>query len=438
MQNNPFDALYPAFSRVLDKLLPAVTLPRFARVSQRFPRPRVKNVRAVVREQLQRPGCLDAVRPGMRIGVCAGSRGIANLPLLLAELVGALRDKGAEPFIVPSMGSHGGATAEGQTALLAELGVTEAACGAPVVSDMRTVILGRTANGHTVFLDAALAAADGIIPVVRVKPHTCFRAPYESGFVKMLAIGLGKHDAALAAHECPFEHFGARILETASFILDAAPVLFGLGTIENARHETARVMAVPGGRILEEEPEYLREAFSLMATIYFEPLDVLVVEKIGKDISGEGMDPNITGTYHTRCAGEGFQAACRVVLGLTEETRGSGVGIGMVDFTTLSVLRGLDLVPMYTNALSARAPKLVRLPLVMPDAKQAILAAQYASRHDPVAGPRIVIIRNTADIDSILVSEALWAEAEAHPQTSVDKKDLSLAFDRDGNLAAAR
>jgi hypothetical protein len=424
-----------------DKMLGEVLIPRFRLARQRFRADWLDDARATLRDELAKPGRLDAIKPGMRVAIAVGSRGIANVTLIVRDLAAAIRRAGADPFIVPGMGSHGGATAEGQAQMLASVGVSEESCGAPVVSSMEVKRIGQasvTVRGEKVvipvFLDANALAADAVAPVVRVKPHTAYRGPYESGICKMLVIGLGKHVGAMAYHKYGFGIFAEVIPAVAGSVLAQVNVPFALACVENARHQTAVLEAVPGGEILKREPELLKIAFSFMGRLYFENLDELIVEKIGKDISGDGMDPNITGTYWNEYCGEGLSAESRVVLGLSEGSHGSAVGLGMADYSTVKTMLQVDPVSTYTNVMTSRATRVAHLPMFMPDDLTAIRAGIFKSTSPTAGTPRIVKIRDTGNVDLIEISESLWPEAEAHSEVTLESEAYDLAFDENRML----
>jgi hypothetical protein len=424
-----------------DKMLGGIVIPRFRLARQRFRADRIDDVRATLQGELAKPGRLDAIKPGMRVAIAVGSRGIANVTQIIRDLIASIRQAGAEPFIVPGMGSHGGATAEGQARMLASVGVSEELCGAPVVSSMEARPIGQasvTARGEKVvipvFLDANALSADALVPVVRIKPHTAYRGPYESGICKMLVIGLGKHVGAMAYHKYGFGIFADVIPAVAGSVLSRVNVPFTLACVENARHETAVLEAVPGDKILAREPELLKIAFSFMGQLYFENLDELIVEEIGKDISGDGMDPNITGSYPNEFCGQGLSVESRVVLGLSEGTHGSAVGLGMADYTTVKTMLQVDPISTYTNAMTSRASCVAKLPLVMPDDLTAIRAGIFKSTSPTADAPRVVKIRDTGNIDLIEISESLWPEAEARPEVTLEGEAYELDFDENRML----
>ncbi len=421
-----------------EKLIGDVRIPRMKWARQLFPRDTVSDISASLDAAFARPGCLEKIQPGKRIAICVGSRGIVNLPAIVKHTVSAVRSKGGEPFIMPTMGSHGGATPEGQADMLATLGVTEESVGAPIVSSLETRVVGTVLGDVDVHVAKDALDADGVIPVARIKPHTAFRGEYESGFMKIFVIGLGKHNGALESHKYGFGVFRELIPTAGAMILEKTPILFGVGVIENAYHETCHISAIPAESMVEEEPVLLQKAFDYMGRIHFDNLDVLVVHEIGKNISGDGMDPNITGTFPTPYAGTGLEASTRVVLGLTEETHGSSIGLGMCDYSTLKVFNQVDPVPTYTNALTSRVSCVARMPVFLPHDSLAIRSAIYASTTRTAANPRIVIIKNTSEIQDVEISEALWQEAEASDRVELCATAHELEFGADGGLIPAK
>jgi hypothetical protein len=437
----PFHQRIASARPSFDKILGEVVIPRFRLARQRFRADALQDLEAALSGELAKPRRIDAIKPGMRVAVAVGSRGIANLTGIVRPLIAALRRAGADPFIVPGMGSHGGATAEGQAQMLANLGVSEELCGAPVVSSMEVRRIGQTSvtvRGEKivipVFLDANALSADALVPVVRVKPHTAYRGPYESGICKMLVIGLGKHVGALAYHKYGFGIFADVIPSVAADVLSRVKVPFAVACVENARHETALLEAAPGDQILTREPELLKIAFSLMGRIYFENLDELIIEEVGKDISGDGMDPNISGSYYNEFCGKGLSAESRVVLVLSEGTHGSAVGLGMADYTTVRTMLQIDPIPTYTNVMTARASGVAKIPMLMPDDLTAIRAGIFKSTSPTADAPRIVKIRNTGNVELIEISESLWPEAEAHPEVTFESEPYDLDFDENSML----
>lgn len=286
---------------VVSELLADIPLPRMRKVRQKFDAAciEVQDIPRRIEEEFSRSEISETIRPGMEIAITAGSRGIANIPLILSAIVEEVKKRGALPFLVPAMGSHGGATAEGQAEVLREYGITEDTVGCEIRSSMETVVVGKTSDGRPVYVDRNAAGADGIIVCGRIKPHTGYRGKYESGIMKMMAIGLGKQKGAEEIHADGFGEMYRNIPLYGEVILRNAPVLFGLAILENAYDQTRELAALTPEEILQKEPELLERAKSYMPCILFPDCDVLVVDRIGKNISGDGMDPNITGRFPT-------------------------------------------------------------------------------------------------------------------------------------------
>jgi hypothetical protein len=321
------------------------TLPKVQRVRLDFPRPRILDIPAAVHQAVESLGDQLPDLQGRRVAVTAGSRGISQMPAVLSALIVYLRRLGADPFIVPAMGSHAGATAQGQKTMLAELGITENSTGAPVLSSMQTLELGRLENGMPVYMDRLAAGADAIVIVNRVKPHTDFSGRLESGLAKMTAVGLGKLNGAAALHRYGVHGLRDLMPAAARLVCRNAPVVFGLATIENAYHEVAHIRALPGSEIGgSQEEELLKLAYTLMPHFPFPELDVLVVEQMGKNISGVGMDPKVIG--RVKVQGVPDLAPCVIhslaVLRLTAETHGNATGVGLADVTTRALLAQID------------------------------------------------------------------------------------------------
>jgi hypothetical protein len=420
---------------ILHHLLDPVPIPQMARVRYDIPTPApFGDIRVAVREQMERTGARTMVRPGQRIAVGVGSRGIGRLPEIVAALVGELRALGAEPFIIPTMGSHGGATAEGQREVLRHLGVTPERVGAPIEAQMETVEVGRTADATPVRLDRLALAADGIVFVARVKPHTAYRGPHESGLAKMIAIGLGKQAGAAVCHARGFGHMARMVPALAEVALARAPIRFGLAVLENAYDEPYKLVVVPAQRILADEPALLDEARRAMPRIPFDSLDVLVIDEIGKNISGDGADPNITGRYATPDASGGPEVNKQVVLDIADASDGNANGIGLADFTTVRAARKMDLGRTYPNALTSTVARPVALPMVLPSDRLAFAAALLTCN---AVGrePRLMRITNTLHLGAFWVSTALLDEVERDPTQQILAGPHAVPFDAAGNLA---
>ncbi|HZP92202.1 MAG TPA: hypothetical protein VFB20_04880 [Burkholderiales bacterium] len=412
-----------------------ISLPRMVHVRQKFRTPKVDSVTRVVVEQFKRPEVRGKVRPGMTIAVGCGSRGIANIAECARAVVGELKALGAKPFIFPAMGSHGGATPEGQREVLEGYGITEDYVGCPIRSQMEVVELGKV-DGMPVYMDKLAAAADAVVLIPRIKPHTNFRAPIESGIVKMLTIGTGKITGATELHTYGMDTFGELLPKAAKFIMSKKNFLFGVAMVENAADETAIVEIVPAEQVFEREPKLLGKAKELMPRLQFDEIDVLVVEKLGKNISGSGMDPNITGR-NCRFVEWNMRPFVKkiAVLGLTPETHGNACGIGAADVTTMKLYRELDVAKTYANIITSTYLDGGAIPIVMNTDEDAIrLAVKTVVRVKP-QDTRIVRIPNTLEIVDIHVSEPLMKHVKANPSMFEILGDPEpFKFDAKGNL----
>jgi hypothetical protein len=413
--------------------------PRLALVEQTFPRPRVASIEADLRASLESRGADLPSLKGLRIAVTAGSRGIARIHEIVRATVDLLKDRGADPFVVPAMGSHGGGTGEGQARILAGYGITAERMGVPIVARCDTVPLGQTPEGFPVFVNRAAAEADGIVPVNRVKPHTDFKGRIESGLMKMMTVGLGCVNGAQAFHRRTLTVPHERIIESvATHVIRNARVLFGVAVLENAYHEVAHLEVVPGPAIPTREPELLVRAKELMPSLPADPLDILLVERIGKEISGSGMDPNVTGRWFglNWVRQETPKILRIVVLDLTDGTEGNAAGIGLADFTTARVAGKIDRVKTYLNAVTSGNVVTARLPLTFESDAEALEMAlrsfEGLSRREET---RLIRVRDTLSLSRLEVSEALLGELGANPRVRVLSDPRPPAFDATGALA---
>src|SRR5574340_878927 len=352
----------------IDSILKDIPLPRMAAIETRFERPVLGDVGQAFRESLRASRVLDGIRPGMSLAVGAGSRGISNLPLVTRLLVEELKRAGAVPFIFPAMGSHGGATPDGQRAVLERMGFTEMGMGVPIKATMEVVQVGTTPSGLPCYLDAMAARADGIVVVNRIKPHTSFRGKIESGLSKMIVIGLGKQKGAETCHNLGYRRMEENLLALCHTALGTGKIRFGVGLIENAYHETCRVEVVPAAQIEAREPALLAEARRLMPRVPIHDLDVLVIDEVGKNISGTGFDPNVIGRYPTADVTptpEDPRITRLAVLDITAQSEGNGTGLGIADFPTERVFRQFDFVETYANLLTSTTVAAARIPMVL-------------------------------------------------------------------------
>ncbi|TJY38266.1 DUF2088 domain-containing protein [Cohnella pontilimi] len=419
---------------ILSKLLQDIPLPKMVKIRQRFDDFALPDSSAACREAVRKPEVIGRVAKGQQVAVAVGSRGVANLPALVRETVAAIKDAGAFPFIVPSMGSHGGATAEGQAEVLAHLGVDEASVGAPVRSTMEVVEIGRLDNGLPIYVDRYAYEADAIVVINRVKPHTAFRGQIESGIMKMLAIGLGKQKGAEACHQLGFKYMAENVPNMARVMLEKLPVAFGLAVVENAYDQTCLVEALVPETLEERERELLREAKARLPKLLFTQLDVLVIDYIGKNISGDGMDPNVTGRYPTPYASGGPDVSKMVVLDLTPETKGNANGVGTADFTTQRLVDKTDLATMYANGLTSTVCAPTKIATTLHNDRLAIQAAVKTCNILDYTQCRVARIRDTLHLGEIEISTTLLEEAAAHPDIEIIGEPYEWTFDEEGYL----
>lgn len=376
------------------------------------------------------------IRPGDRIAITCGSRGIDQYVTLVRTIVAFVRSKGGEPFLVPSMGSHGGATAEGQAEVLHRFGITEEAVGAPIVSSMEVTQIGTTGRGLPVYVDKNAAAADGIILLNRVKPHTSFRGRYESGLVKMLAIGLAKQKGAEMTHFLRYENMAENIAAVGSIGLEKLPILCGVATIENGYSHLAELHVLKRSEILEKEPLLLQRAWTMMPRIALDTIDVLIVCEIGKEISGTGMDTNIVGRFHTRAASGGPETVKLGVLNVTECSEGNANGMGLADFMPRHMYEQVDLETCYVNTLTSTEPSSTRIPMILANDKEVFQACVKLCGQVNPEDIRMVIIRSTKYLDEVYMSPA--AVKAAVMPVEVTEDFVPVPFNEEGNLLLFR
>ncbi|QOS89581.1 lactate racemase domain-containing protein [Peribacillus sp. JNUCC41] len=415
---------------IISELLREIQLPKMVKVRQKFNTPQITDVAGEVKKSIKEAGVLSRINEDDRVAIAVGSRGVADLPILVRETVAAVKGAGGNPFIVPAMGSHGGATAEGQIDVLLQLGISEESVGAPILSSMEVIQLDELPNGLPVYIDKLAYESDKIIVINRIKPHTAFRGPVESGLMKMITIGLGKQKGAEAAHAYSFKYMAEHVPEMAKISLTKAPIIFGLATIENAYDKPAKIVAVPAEELEEVEPGLLLEAKSLMPKLHFDSIDVLIVNELGKDISGDGMDPNITGNFATPYATGGPDVKRTVVLGLTEKTHGNANGIGMADMTTKAVMNEIEWEKGYANALTSTVTDVVKLPMFLDTQELAVKAAIKTCNAFDLNKVRVVRIQNTLEIGEIWISESMMEEALKNKNIEILSEPEELALDR--------
>ncbi len=415
-----------------------MSYPKLLRLRQHFERPTLEDIPGAVRASLESLDLGKTIKPGQTVALTAGSRGIANIPLVLRTVAHFLKDLGARPFLVPTMGSHGGGTAEGQRKVIESYGITEAYVGAPIRASMDVVSLGTTSEGFPVFLDRYASEADHIGVVARVKPHTSYHGSVESGLLKMMMIGLGKHVGAMAYHRVLLDYpYDQVVRSVGRTVLAKAPVAFGVGLVENAYDETARVAAVRPAEFERREEELLALAKQWLARLPFQEADLLIVDEIGKEVSGSGMDTNVVGRKRAfRASPPEGQPEMRFIFvrGLSEKTHGNAAGIGLADFTTTRLVRSMNYRTTIINCLTSGYPDVANLPVHLDTDREVIDAALAILGTRDARDARILRIRNTLCLEEVEASEPCLAGPRGPVPFSVLGSPRDLTFDADGNL----
>jgi hypothetical protein len=415
-----------------------VKIPPFQLVRNVAPQPRVDDVPGRVREAWLTSKIAAKIRPGMRVAVGCGSRGIRNYLAIAKATLDALRELGAKPFVVAAMGSHGGATPTGQRELLASYGLDEARLGVPVVTDMTATRIGVNSWGEPCWWDAKALAADGVVLVARVKPHTDFRGAFESGLLKMLVIGLGKRDGADQHHSWGTRGLRDMMPETAKVLVAKTPFLGGLAILENALEETARLEVVAADDLFDVEPGLLEEARRIMGKLPFAAMDALIVGECGKNYSGAGIDPNVVGRMLIEATPEAETNHPRVtrmaVLDISPESHGNGTGIGIADLTTHRALAAIDPGPFRMNNLTARFLWRSKLPLGFDTDRECVQSAVDTCWQPIQDRLKVCVIPNTLEVAEAWVSPALAADATGLPGVELVGGPRELPFDDAGTL----
>ena len=403
--------------------------PSMVRVNQVFEMSSIPDVAAHIRKEFSSLSLEGKVRPGQTVALTAGSRGIYGYVTILATLVECLRGIGLKPFIIPAMGSHGGATAEGQEKMLAGLGVCEASMSAPIISSMEVCSLGCTPSGAEVFFSKDAINADHLVVVNRVKAHTAFHSDVESGLCKMLAVGCGKHAGALKMHTYGL---GETIVPAAEMILQKIPILFGVAIVENAREEAHTLKFTFPDRFVETDRELLVAARAHMPRIPVDDLDILIVDEMGKDISGVGMDPNVIGFWRRDGGERKPDYRTLILLNITAHSKGNALGMGFADLTTKRVMDQVDFQATYANALTTGIWRSVRFPVAL-ESDRAVLDAALSHIPD-LARLRMIRIVNTLKLDTFWATDALLPELRRQRHIVVDDKPQPMAFDEESRM----
>ena len=428
-------------------------IPKMIEVTQSFPPSKTLDFPALVREQFKKSGVLGQITPGMRIAVGVGSRGISNLAQIVKAALDVLTGAGAKPFIIPAMGSHGGATAEGQTRILAEYGVTPESMGVPIDPRMDVRKIGEAFNGREVVFSTAALEADAVIPINRVKPHTDFHGPMGSGLQKMLAIGFGKQAGANRAHQAAVrEGYLEAFREYARVVLEKVPVLCGVAIVEDQHHQTAEIEVLPRNQIVSGEARLIQRAAEMLPRLPLDEIDLLIIDEMGKEISGTGMDTNVIGREihgyssllrgngHGPASGDGSSVGASVIVhrilvcSLTEKSKGNGTGLGLADFTTKRLVNALDLKTTYMNALTSLGVLTPKIPIYFDTDREAVeqALATLASRHPETL--RVVRIANTLCLERMLASESCADALRGRSGIVLGGPAVEMRFDGEGNL----
>lgn len=422
-------------------LLKDVKIPKMFHASQEFLRDAIQpdEIPAVVKAELEKADISALILPGMSIAITAGSRGIRNVDIITRAIVDFVKARGAFPFIVPAMGSHGGATPEGQKEVLESYNITEASMGCPIKATMEVVELGESERGRRVVLDKYAYEADGIIISCRLKPHNAFRGSYESGPCKMMTVGLGKQAGASVVHSDGMDVIAENIPTMAKVVLEKSKILFAIPCIENAYDETCKIEAILAKDILRREPELLKYAFSNMPKLLVQKTDVLVVDEIGKNYSGTGVDPNITGTFSTPYASGGIEVQRTCFLNLSKSSLGNALGCGLASAITKKIFDEMDVEKMYPNCITSTVLASARIPCVVANDKEAIqICIRTCNKINP-DHVRMVRIPNSLHIDLIMLSESYYEDVKAgkYPEIMALDEPQELEFDATGNVVTA-
>ncbi|WP_226658902.1 lactate racemase domain-containing protein [Guptibacillus hwajinpoensis] len=411
-----------------------MAFPKVAKIRQKFEVESITDVSKVIEEQFQTVEANQKIKPGMEIAITVGSRGIANIDSIVRSIAEEIKKRGATPFIIPAMGSHGGATAEGQVEVLEGLNVTEETTGCEIRSSMDVVEIGETSAGIPVYIDKHAYQADGIIVMNRVKPHTDFKKDIESGVLKMASIGMGKHKQALALHTYGIEGIRDMMPEVGKVAIANSNTLYGIAVVENALEETAIIEVMEPEEIQDRERKLLRRAFELMPSLPIDEIDILVVDEIGKNYSGTGMDTNIIGRIRVLGVEEPEKPSIKYLIAsnLSEASHGNALGIGLADLTTKRLFEKIDMKAMNENVITSTFLDRAKIPIVLDSDKEALTAALRATWGVKDEETRFVRIPNTLHIGEMIVSEVLYHELKGQPNIDVIEEPTKMQFDEDG------
>lgn len=419
----------------ITKLVAHTKIPRFVRVYQDFPHNGLgqAQIAEILEKGFAAPEIRERIKPGMRICITCGSRGVSNYLFVVKYLADKLKEMGAKPFLIPAMGSHGGAVAEGQVEILRALGITEEAVGCPILSSMETVVIGH-AEDFDVRIDKNAAEADGIVVLNRVKAHTSFQGPYESGLMKMMTIGMGKQRGAYICHSKGDDFMSHRISLIGNEVIKKANVVAGVALLENAFDDTYKVVVLPAEQIPAAEPKLLEEAKAAMGRIRFPSCDILMVQKIGKNYSGSGADPNIVGRCGNLKLKMGIDSKVMIVSELSDESDGNATGMGRFDIGTRKFFEKVSFDHTYPNAITDQSFAAYKVPMIVDSDEESLHTGIAVALGIDQQRPRIVIVKNSLEVENILASESMIPEVEQTPGMRVEGEPFELTFDKTGNL----
>ncbi|MCI1930330.1 MAG: DUF362 domain-containing protein [Clostridia bacterium] len=419
----------------ITKLINNINLPRFVKVHQIFEHNELtqEQILKILKDGFEKQGIKGKIKPGQRICITCGSRGVSNMNFITKTLVNYIREQHAEPFLIPTMGSHGGATGEGQKKILESLGITEESMGCPILSSMETVKISHVED-FDVCIDKNAYEADGIIVLNRVKAHTSFQGPYESGLMKMMTIGLGKQYGAHICHSKGDDSMSHRIGLNGREVIKHTNVIMGVALLENSFDKTFDVKVLTDKEIPEEEPKLLERAKKAMGRIWLDSCDTLIVRSIGKNYTGAGMDPNIVGRCVNPKLKMGITSKRIGILDLSDESHGNATGMGRADFAPMRFYKKLSFDDTYPNAITSYDTTAYRIPVIVDSDEEVLKACVASSLGIDYENPRIIIINNSLEIEDILISESMIKEAENIKQLSIQSEPFSLEFDLKGNL----
>jgi len=406
-------------------------------IKQNFLDLAIKDIPNKVREELSLTRLKEKVEGRKRVAIAVGSRGINNIVLIIKTVVEEVKRYGGQPFIVPAMGSHGGAKAEGQKEVLENYGVTEEYMGVPIISSMEIVSLGRTPQGVEVFMDKNAYSSDSIITINRVKLHTDFRGEIESGILKILAIGLGKHNGAVNIHRYGAQGLKVNIPEVAKIMIAKAPVALGIGIVEDAYDHTAIIQAIEPEEIEKKEKELLKKQRQLMSSLPLAKIDILLVDQMGKNISGSGMDTNVIGRIKIKEVPEPEKPDIHVIVvrDLTEESHGNAAGIGLADLVIRRLVEKINFDQTYTNCITTTFPERGKIPITLDTDELAIKTALlWIGGHKGFQEAKVIWIKNTLKLEEMIVSSGCLEELKNRPYIEILEGPIEMKFDTAGNL----